>query len=109
LPLDDGEFQLTPLDEIVLDERSAVGVKVSHHDRPDVRLYFDKEAMTLVRLSREVGGRSLEFTYDDFAELDGLVYPKKIVHSVNGKKSVEMETTEFKFLDEVDETIFEEP
>jgi hypothetical protein len=109
LPLDDAEFQLTQLDEIMLDERPAVGVKVAHKDRPDVRLYFDKDAMTLVKLAREFNGRLFEETYDDFAELDGLVYPRKIVQYALGNKFTEMETTEFRFLDEVDEAIFEKP
>lgn len=57
----------------------------------------------------DANGRSFEATYDDFAEADGLVYPKKIVYYHSGSKYVEMETTEFKFLDEVDEAIFEKP
>ncbi|HXT58491.1 MAG TPA: hypothetical protein VN699_07645 [Pirellulales bacterium] len=109
LPLDDPQFKLTALDEIMLDGRPAVGVNISCEDRPAVRLYFDKEAMTLVKHSREFNGRLFEETYDDFAELDGLVYPKRIVQYANGKKFVEMSTAEFKFLDEVDEAIFEQP
>ena len=109
LPLSDPQFELTSLDEIMLDGRPAVGVKISREDRPDVRLYFDKDAMTLVKLSREFNDRLFEETYDDFTELDGLVYPKKIVQYMIGNKHTEMETTEFKFLDEVDEAIFEKP
>jgi hypothetical protein len=109
LPLDDPQFKLTPLDEILLDGRAAIGVKITCENRPDVRLYFDKDAMTLVKLAREFNGRLFEETYDDFAELDGLVYPKKIVQYMIGNKRTEMETTEFRFLDEVDEAIFEKP
>lgn len=109
LPLDDAEFRLTVLDEIVVDGRPAVGVKVSRTNQKDVRLYFDKDAMTLVKQVIDYNGRLSERYYDDFAELDGLVYPKKIVHYANGNKFVEMETTEFEFLDEVDEAIFEKP
>ncbi|HEV7224668.1 MAG TPA: hypothetical protein VGN42_18300 [Pirellulales bacterium] len=109
LPLDDPQFKLTALDEIMLDGRPAVGVNISCEDRPAVRLHFDKDAMTLVKLSREFNGRLFEETYDDFAELDGLIYPKRIVQYANGKKFAEMSTAEFKFLDEVDEAIFEQP
>lgn len=109
LPLDDPQFKLAALDEIMLDGRAAIGVKVSCEDRPDVRLYFDKDAMTLVKLVREFNGNLSEQVYDDFAELDGLVYPKKVVQYSDGKKITEMETTEFKFLDKVDDAIFEQP
>jgi hypothetical protein len=74
-----------------------------------VELYFDKDAMTLVKQVIDYNGRLSERYYDDFAELDGLVYPKKLVHYVAGNKVTEMETAEFKFLDEVDEAIFEKP
>lgn len=109
LPLDETEFKLTALDEIMVDGRPAVGVKVSRTNQKDVRLYFDKDAMTLVKQVIDYNGRISERYYDDFAELDGLVYPKKLVHYVNGNKVIEMETAEFKFLDEVDEAIFEQP
>jgi hypothetical protein len=109
LPLDDPQFKLAALDEIMLDGRAAIGVKVSCEDRPEVRLYFDKDAMTLVKLAREFNGTLSEQIYDDFAELDGLVYPKKVVQYSDGKKILDMETTEFKFLDKVDEAIFEQP
>jgi len=109
LPLDDPQFELTALDEVMLEGRSAVGVKISCKERPDVRLYFDKEAMTLVKLARQFNDRLFEERYDDFAELEGLVYPKKIVQYANGNKFVEMETIGFKFLDKVDDAIFEQP
>ena len=109
LPLDDPQFELTALDEVMLEGRSVVGVKISCKDRPDVRLYFDKEAMTLVKLARQFNDRLFEERYDDFAELEGLVYPKKIVQYANGNKFVEMETVGFKFLDKVDDAIFEQP
>ena len=109
LPLDAPQFELTALAEIMLEGRPTVGVKISCEDRPDVRLYFDKDAMTLVKLARDFNGRLFEETYDDFAELEGLVYPKKIVQYMLGKKMTEMETTEFEFLDKVDDAIFEQP
>lgn len=109
LPLDDAEFRLTVLDEIMVDERPAVGVKVSRMNQKDVELYFDKDAMTLVKQVIDYNGRLSERYYDDFAEHDGLVYPKKLVHYVSGKKVTEIETVEFKLLDEIDESIFEKP
>jgi hypothetical protein len=108
LPLDDKAFELSALDEIMLDERPAVGVKVSHAERPDVRLYFDKEAMTLVKLVYQVNEtRQAAQTFDDFAELDGLVYPSKIIMWSGGKPATERQMTKFDFLDEVGDETFE--
>lgn len=109
LPLDDEGFQLAPVDEIIIAGRPAVGVKVSHADRPDVRLYFDKVNFTLVKFSRQMQAGVFDETYDDFAELDGLVYPKKISYIANGNKIVELEVTEIRFLDTVEDAVFENP
>ncbi|HEX5446435.1 MAG TPA: hypothetical protein VFW87_21635, partial [Pirellulales bacterium] len=70
LPLDDRAFQLATMDETMIGGRSALGVKVSHADRPDVRLYFDKVNFTLVKFSRQMQAGEFDETYDDFAELD---------------------------------------
>ena len=108
LPLDDKAFKLSVLEEIMLDERPAVGVKVSHADRPDVQLYFDKEAMTLVKLVYQVNEtRQAVQTFDDFTELDGLVYPRKIIMWSGGKPAAERQMTKFEFLDEVGDQTFE--
>lgn len=109
LPLDDKAFKLSALDEIILDDRPAVGVKVSHADRPDVQLYFDKEAMTLVKLVYQVNEtRQAVQTFDDFTELDGLVYPRKIITWSGGKPAAERQMNKFEFLDEVGDRTFEQ-
>lgn len=113
LPLDEAGFRLTMLDEVVLDGRPSVGVKISHAERPDVQLYFDKETFVLtkqVRPWRQPGGnRSFTFLYDDYVETDGLVYPRKATGYLDDAKSFESEIRELKFLDKVDEKLFEEP
>lgn len=109
LPLDDGAFKLAPIDEITIDGRPAVGIKVTHADRPDVRLYFDKVNFTVVKFSRTMQRGTFDEVYNDFAELDGLVHPKKIAYIANGKKIVELEVTKLEFLDTVDDATFEKP
>jgi hypothetical protein len=108
LPLDDKAFELSELDETQLDERPAIGVRVSRKDRPEVQLYFDKESMMLVKLVwRPNDTTEAEQRFDDFAELDGLVYPRKISSFNNGKFSGERQVTEFEFLDKVEGETFE--
>lgn len=113
LPLAAPGFTLTMVDETVLDGRPSVGVKISHADRPDVTLYFDKETYVLtkqVRPWRQPGGnRTFTFLYDDYVEADGLVYPRKATHYLDDAKSYESEITDLTFLDAVDKTVFEVP
>lgn len=109
LPLDDAAFRLSLVPEITIANRPAVGVNISHDGRPDVQLFFDRETFAPVKLARKVNDRPYEELYDDYAELDGLIYAKKIVQYGNGQKIVEMQTTDLKFLDEVEEGTFEQP
>jgi hypothetical protein len=47
--LEDKGYQLAVLDEIKVNDRPAVGVRVTGRGRKELRLYFDKEAGLLVR------------------------------------------------------------
>lgn len=109
LPLVDDGFELTKLDDLVIDGRPAAGVHVSHKDRPEVQLYFDKETYALVKLARKVNDRSFEEYYHNYVELNGLKYPQIIEQHFNGKTQIEMRTKEFKFLDQVEEGTFDKP
>jgi hypothetical protein len=84
-------------------------VNIARQDRPDVQLYFDKETFALVKLARKVIGVPSEEFYDDYADLDGLVYPKKAVLYGNGNKLYEMQITELKFLDAAEKGAFDKP
>lgn len=109
LPLDDPAFHLAKVDEIVIDGRPAAGIKVSREARPDVQFYFDKENYALVKLARSVNDRRFEEFYRNYGDFDGLKYPRLIVQFNNGKKMVELKTTELTFLDAVEEGTFEQP
>src|SRR5262249_47568297 len=68
------EFTLSPLAEIKVKDKPAVGLKVQAKDRPDIKMYFDKESGLLVRTERdgrdEMGNMvRLESTYSDFKKV----------------------------------------
>ena len=50
LPLKAKAFTLTPLEPIKVDDRPALGIKVTRKDYPEVTLYFDKETHLPVRV-----------------------------------------------------------
>jgi hypothetical protein len=113
LPLKEKEFTLAPLGESKVGDRAAVGVKVTHADRPDVALYFDKEKGWLLRAEYDVKGRGAkarqEVFYDDYKDVGGLQRPMKTTVKRDGKLLVESEVTEFKALDKADPKAFEKP
>ncbi len=113
LPLKEKEFTLAPLAESKVGERAAVGVKVTHADRPDVALYFDKEKGWLLRAEYAVKAGAAkvrqEVFYDDYTDRDGLQRPKKTTVKRDGKVLLECEVSEFKALDKADPKAFEKP
>jgi hypothetical protein len=108
LPLINEDYELATTTKAEVSGRPAVGVEVKHKDRPTIKLYFDTETTALVKLAREADGMEMVETYDDFAEMDGLVYPKRTTEWMRGRKARELETVEFKFFDEVPERAFDE-
>src|SRR5262245_2214954 len=54
LPLKGKEFKLSPLGEVKVGDRPAVGVRVSRQGRRDVSLYFDQKSHLLVKTAMTV-------------------------------------------------------
>src|SRR5262249_54218211 len=80
LPLKDKAYKLALIDEIMVDKRPAVGVKVSHKDHRDVKLYFDKETGLRVKADLRVvdeSGKEVvqEMFFRDYKEMDGAKVP----------------------------------
>ena len=109
LPLNEPAFRFSAPKEVTIDNRPALGIIVSHDDRPDVELYFDKETFALVKLARKINDRSYEEFYHNYSELDGLKFPTVVQQFANGKKLVELQTTDLKFLDAVEDGTFAQP
>src|SRR5947209_9536517 len=89
--LTDGAFKLAPLGEVKVGDRPALGVTVTHKDRKDVGLYFDKETglpvKAEVRLTDPDGKETtVEAVYADYKEFDGLKHPGKITIKVDDKE-----------------------
>jgi hypothetical protein len=113
--LDDKSYKLTPLGEIKVNDRPAVGVKVSHEGHKDVSLYFDKEKGWLVkseaRTIEPMSGQEIaeERIVSDYQEVDGVQVPKKAVINRDGKKFMDLEVTEVKLLEKLDDSEFAKP
>jgi hypothetical protein len=116
-PLQDKAFTLSPLGEIQLDGKPAVGVKVSHKDHKDISLYFDKGTGLLVKTERRVqtspeeGNMEVnqEAFYSDYKDVDGMKIPMKTLIKRDGNKYIEAEHTEVKPVDKLDDKVFAKP
>jgi hypothetical protein len=107
--LDEDGFTLKQVDDLAIDGRPAVGISVTRKDRPDIRLYFDKETLSLVASKLLENDKWFERYYHNYAELDGLKYAGLIEDHADGKKQIEMQTKEFRFLDDVEKGTFDKP
>jgi hypothetical protein len=114
LPLKQKEYQLSALAEEKVNGQPAVGVKVAAKGHRDVRLYFDKERMLLVkrvqRMSDGMGGQvTQEEFFSEFKETDKVKLPRKLVTFADGKKISEGSITEVQFLDKIEDKEFDKP
>jgi hypothetical protein len=105
---------LSPLGEIMVNGRPGVGVKVSSKGSADIDLYFDKTSMLLVKSSRasytlddrEV---TLDIFYSDYRDAGGVKQPFKHLLLHDGKKFIEMEITEVRLPDMINDEEFAKP
>jgi hypothetical protein len=115
LPLQDKGLKLSPLGEMKIDDRPAVGLTVSSKDHREVNLYFDKEKGLLLKSETRVKDvdRGVEvgqeILYSDFKEIDGVPRPTKVSYKRDGQRYIEMEISEFKLLEKADDSLFSMP
>jgi hypothetical protein len=113
--LKDPSIKLAPASEAKVNDRPAVGVKISKEGQKDVTFYFDKETGLLAKIEQQ----SLDFTtgqdvpeeriITEYQDIDGLKTSKKGVVMRDGKKFLELEIVEAKYLDTIDDNEFRKP
>jgi hypothetical protein len=116
VPLRDPAFTLTSLGDTKVGDRLAVGIKVAHKDQTVVNLYFDKESGLLIKTSRRVKDMTpegkeveVESLYTDYQHFGDVQHYKKMVVKRGDKTVVEMEITEFKPEEKLDDSVFDRP
>jgi hypothetical protein len=110
---DDKAFTLTHLGELKINGKTTVGVSAVHKDMKDVSLYFDKDTglpfKSEVHLTEPQGKEiTIEFSYEDYKEQDGVKAPTKVTAKFEGKEFV-MEFAELKTKDKIEESEFAKP
>jgi hypothetical protein len=114
-PLLDKKYQLAVIGEVKVDEKPAVGVRVSTKGAKDVSLFFDKQTGLLTKVERQAldvtSGQEIqeERIIRSYQDKDGRKLPHQVSVQRDGKKFLDVEVTEFSNLDNVDASEFEMP
>jgi hypothetical protein len=110
--LKDG-YTLQSLAESRVEERPALGIKVSCKGRPDVGLYFDKETNLLVKIDRKAkqAGIAVDkaYLFTAHKDFDGVKLPTRQMEVISGKRAVELKSVAYKILSRVDDASFAKP
>jgi hypothetical protein len=109
-------LKLSPLGEVKIGDRTAIGVQAVQAGRRDVNVYFDKD--NGLPLKSETIAKGVfdndqevthEFFYSDYKEFEGAKAATKISWKRDGKPYVERELTEGKPEEKLDESLFGKP
>lgn len=106
-------YELSLIGESKVDDKPAVGVRVSMKDRRDISLYFDAKTHLLVKIEH----RSADpMTGNEFGEErilkdykkdnDGNMVPGKVTVMRDGKKFLDAEVTDAKYLEKLPDAEF---
>lgn len=113
LPLRGEGFVLKALPETKVNDAPAAGFVVSHKDRPDVKLFFDKKTHLLVKVERKAkdAGQdvTLEYVLSEPKAFDGVKLATKRLELANSKKAAEWTLNGCKFPERLDESVFTKP
>lgn len=108
----DKGYEFSPIGEVKVNDKPAVGVRVSAKGQKDINLYFDKATGLLAKIEHRTvdatsGAEILEertvLEYGKTA--DGLPIPKKVRVDRDGKKFLEAEA-DATFLEKLDDSVF---
>jgi len=108
-------FKFAPLGEVKVGKRAAVGVKVEHKGHRDINLFFDARTGMLLKTERPIKDlmAGKEFTqttlHDDYKEVEGVKYARKLTILRDGKKYVEGVSSDYKPQEKLDDSTFAKP
>ena len=118
LPLleNENKFSLKRVGKQQVDDRPAIGLRVSHDDHKDVTLFFDEESGLLVKSETKAEAPELSFQevkvevfHKDYKEVDGLNVPHAILVHRDGEVYVKGKSSQIRFVEKHDEGVFDRP
>lgn len=116
IDLDSKDFKLSPLGAMKIKDQDAVGVRVSKTGKRDVNLWFDKKSNLLIKSENrgkdpfgDTGEVNQEKYYSKYKAVQGVQLPQTLEVHNDGKKLVDLEITEMRLHERLDETYFTRP
>jgi hypothetical protein len=109
-------FELSPLGEIKVQDRPAVGVRVSSKGHSDVSLYFDQDTGLLAKMEyrtvdqmsgKEITEERILLEYEKAA--NEMPMPKRALIKHDGENFMEVEVLETKLYEKLDDSEFAKP
>lgn len=110
------DYKLSPLGEVKVGDRPALGIRVQRKGYRDVNLFFDKDKSLLLKMETRGkdpmrGGEEYTATtlYGDYKKVERMMVPHKVTIKRDGEPFVESETLEVKVSEKLDDGVFEKP
>jgi hypothetical protein len=114
--LDNKEFKLASLGEMKIKDKDAVGVRVSKEGKRDVNLWFDKASHMLVKSEYrgkdpfgQTGEVNQEKYFSNYKSVMGVQTPMRLEVHNDGKKMLDLEISEVRYHERLDDTYFTKP
>lgn len=107
--------KLSPLGELKVNDRDAVGLKVARKGQPEFDLYFDKKTGLPLKSEFRIkeGDGALEtthsFLFDAYKEFGDAKHFSKVKFLRDGTAHVELECSDVKPQEKLDDSLFEKP
>jgi serine/threonine protein kinase len=114
-PLKEKSFALSPLGEMQVEGRPAVGLRVSRSGHREAKLFFDKESARLVKVERPVKddlSRHLvnqEIFVSKHKEIEGIWYPQRMRILRDGKLHIDITISGYNRKEKWDDSLFVKP
>jgi hypothetical protein len=114
IALKDKKFEIASAGEEKVGDKPATGIKAKGPDGKDFTIYFDKESGVPVKLIANVTGFmgeefKMETSFANYKEFDGIQKATKVASKRDGETFLDAELTEFKVVDKVDASTFDQP
>jgi hypothetical protein len=112
--LKDKQFKLEAAGETKVNDKPAVGVKITAKGHKDVTMFFDKESGLMVmsrKKARDFAKMEVESEsfVSEYKDVNGIKQAMKLVVKHDGKKFLEGELSEVKVVEKLDDKIFSKP
>jgi len=110
--LKDKTYELSVFGEAKVEEKPAIGIRVTSKSKKEITFYFDKKTNLLAKLEHRTvdAGTGAEISEErivlEYKVKDGIPMPKKVLVKHDGKTFIEAEVVEFTYLEKIDDSEF---